>query len=133
MKKTTTKTVTSPAPAKKDAPKAVKKSAATVGKKTATAPAPAIKAGAPAPVLTVITARIDVGFGNAIYLRGDGPGLSWDQGVPLDCIDDNEWSITLAETAKPVVFKFLVNDLNWSGGPDYVVALGKSITIEPAF
>src|SRR5690606_12500637 len=34
---------------------------------------------------TVIVAKIDVGFGNALYLRGDGPGLSWSKGVPMDC------------------------------------------------
>ena len=30
-----------------------------------------------------IEAKIDVGFGNALYMRGEGLGLSWTQGVPL--------------------------------------------------
>src|SRR5579872_5239985 len=34
-----------------------------------------------------IEAKIDVGFGNTLYLRGEGPGLSWTQGVPLTCVD----------------------------------------------
>lgn len=133
MKKTTTKAVLPPAPAKKDVVKTVKKSAAPAGRKKTAAPAPAVKSGSPAPVLTVITAKIDVGFGNALYLRGEGAGLSWDRGRVLDCVEDDVWSIKLPETSKPVIFKFLVNDLTWSVGPDYTVAPGSKAVFEPAF
>ena len=38
-----------------------------------------------------IEAKIDVGFGNTLYLRGEGVGLSWTQGVPLTCVDGKTW------------------------------------------
>jgi len=95
--------------------------------------APAVKAGRPAPAVTTITARIDIGFGNTLHLRGEGPGLSWHQGVPLQCAADDLWTISLPESARPVAFKFLVNDLTWSAGPDYVVAPGAVFEVTPAF
>jgi hypothetical protein len=118
MKKTT-KSVTPPAPATK-AP-AKKKTAAPAVKKTAAKSPP-----------TVITAHINIGFGNTLYLRGDGPGLSWDKGVPLDCLTDDKWSLTI-EHAAPFVFKVLLNDLMWGTGDDYIAAPGATIDITPDF
>jgi hypothetical protein len=82
---------------------------------------------------TTITAKIDVGFGNAIYVRGDGPGLSWDKGLVMDCAADDEWTITISDAVKPVVFKLLMNDLTWCAGNDYLVEPGAKIAIKPAF
>ncbi len=143
MKKSNAKPASAPAPAPKPAAPANKAAASAkkpaapakkpAAKKKAPTPPPAAKRGKPAPVLTTITARIDIGFGNTLHLRGEGPDLSWHQGVPLECVADDEWTITLPEAARPVVFKFLVNDLTWSAGPDYVVAPGSALMIEPTF
>ena len=99
----------------------------------AKAPTPVVKSVAPKPVVTTITAKIDIGFGNALYLRGEGPGLSWDRGLLLKCVSDDQWSATLGESARPIVFKLLVNDLSWSAGEDYVVAPGSSVNFVPTF
>jgi hypothetical protein len=139
IKKTSTKSTKSPAPATKSAPP-VKSTAQPVAKtKTAApfaktaAPFAAVKPVEAKRVATTITALVDVGFGNGLYIRGEGPGLSWDQGVRLDCLSDDKWSIALGESARPVVFKFLVNDTSWSAGEDYTVAPGTSITVTPVF
>ena len=43
------------------------------------------KIGATAePPVTFISAKFDVGFGQHLYLRGAGPGLSWQQGLAMD-------------------------------------------------
>jgi hypothetical protein len=98
------------------------------------AAAPAIKAvPAKAALPTTITAHIDIGFGNTLWIRGDGPGLSWEKGRVMDCVADDQWSITLHEAGAPVVFKFLVNDLSWSAGDDYIVQPGASISLKPTF
>ena len=73
--------------------------------KAAPAQAPeAVKAGAKAvsngsslksrgkPV--TIEANIDVGYGNSLYLRGEGLGLNWNQGIPLKCEDGSTWKWT---------------------------------------
>jgi hypothetical protein len=84
-------------------------------------------------VVTTIAAAIDVGFGNTLYLRGEGPGLSWERGIPLNCVTDEKWAITLAESSSPVVFKFLLNDETWCAGDDYTLASGQSGTYKPEF
>jgi hypothetical protein len=83
--------------------------------------------------MTTITAKIDIGFGNTLFLRGEGPGLSWNHGVALDCVDDDKWSITLPGAHRVVIFKFLVNDLTWSAGSDYLVEPGSTSVFVPAF
>jgi hypothetical protein len=131
MKKTTTKSTKSPAPATKQAQPT--KATAKPVTKTKTAAPFAVKPVAPQRLATTITALIDVGFGNSLYVRGEGPGLSWDKGTLLQCVGDDKWTLVLGESARPVVFKFLVNDVSWSVGEDYTVAPGTSITVTPVF
>lgn len=130
MKKTTKTTNTKAlTPAKKKtAAKAPKASTPAVKK-----PAPAVKKTTPAPVVTTITAAIDVGFGNALYVRGQGPGLNWEKGVLMDCVADDKWALTIAESAGPVTFKFLLNDETWCAGDDLTIAVGESGTFTPEF
>lgn len=96
-------------------------------------PALPLKAVKTTPVVTTISARIDVGFGNLLYLRGEGPGLSWDRGVPMNCVENDRWQATLGESARPFTFKFLINDLTWSSGVDFTVESGGSVTLTPEF
>lgn len=137
MKKTTTKKSTkSTAPATKPIPTAKSIQPAKPTAKTKAVvppPPPVVKSVAPTRLATKITALIDVGFGNTLYIRGDGPGLSWEKGVPLGSEGHDKWSISLGESGRPVLFKFLINDVSWSAGEDYTVAPGTSITITPVF
>lgn len=154
MKKTTISTIKSPAPAMKSAkPAATKKvapappaaPAARFAPAAPVAPVAAAAAAAAAPVavaktpvaaklaVTTITAEIDVGFGNALYLRGSGAGLSWDRGLLMEPSASDQWRAVLGESEQPIVFKFLVNDETWCIGEDYTAAVGSSITITPVF
>ena len=105
---------------------------AATAKKT-TAPAKKKTAASAEPPVTVISAQIDIGFGNHLTLRGSGPGLSWDEGLVMENGGTNLWTVALPNVTKPVSFKVLVNDLSWSTGADYVAAPGKSITVYPIF
>jgi len=92
------------------------------------------KIGATAePPVTFISAKFDVGFGQHLYLRGAGPGLSWQQGLAMDCVSPDLWTIAIKNAAEPVIFKLLVNDVAWNQGHDFVTAPGQSITVVPAF
>jgi hypothetical protein len=134
-----TKTTAARAPArttKKTAPVKAKIRVKKPRVLAASKPAPA-QPSAPlvvrAPLVTTITAHIDIGFGNALYLRGEGADLSWDRGTLMHCVADNCWSLPLPESGRPVIFKFLVNDLSWSAGQDYTVASGDTLATTPAF
>ena len=119
MKKTTKKTVTNATAAKAPAKKA--------------APAKKKPAAHAEPPATFISAKVEIGFGNHLYLRGEGPGLSWDKGLAMDCIGSDMWAATLKGAIAPVSFKVLVNDVSWSTGKDYVVEPGQSVTVTPTF
>jgi hypothetical protein len=136
IKKTTSKSSKSPAPATKTSTPAAKKKVAVATTPVVTiptSPAAKVKAVATKGLSTVITAKIDVGFGNALFVRGEGPGLSWDRGVPMTCVGDDAWSITLGESARGYTLKFLINDSTWSVGPDFSVASGQVVTFSPGF
>ena len=114
------------------APKKVVAKSAKSAKPVKAAPKP-LPVATLAPKLTTITAKIDIGFGNTLFVRGEGAGLSWNHGVALDCVDDDKWSITLPGAHRAVIFKFLVNDLTWSAGSDYIVEPGSAAVIVPTF
>lgn len=119
MKKTTKKTTSSSAAASR----APAKKPAAARKKTALQQPPA----------TLITAKVDIGFGNHLYLRGEGPGLNWDKGIAMDCVANDQWTATIQNATSPVIFKVLINDVTWCTGNDFVVEAGQSITITPKF
>ncbi|MDB6168884.1 MAG: hypothetical protein JWM88_1748 [Verrucomicrobia bacterium] len=123
MKKTKSKARKTPAPAKKTKPAA---------RKTAT-PSPAVRKTAPATITTLVSAHVDVGFGNLLYIRGEGSGLSWNKGVPMACVADDRWTVTLPESSRPIVFKFLLNDEIWCSGEDYTALSGGNVVLSPVF
>jgi len=129
-------------PVKNVSAKSVNKPAAPATKRVAAPAAKALVPSTKAPVVkaasaksasTEITAVINVGFGNALFLRGEGPGLSWDVGFPLNCVSDETWSVSFPATGKAITYKLLINDTTWSTCSDYVAASGSKVTVEPTF
>ena len=134
----TAKPLTSPPPAKPAAP-------AMTETKTAPAPQPAKAAPAssaaasdfkPSPQANktaTVEAKIDVGFGNTLYLRGEGiKGADWNHGVPLKCIDGSTWQWS-GEAEGKAKIKLLINDTVWAKGEDLVIAPGEKLQISPSF
>jgi hypothetical protein len=87
----------------------------------------------PPQLLTTIEAKIDVGFGNAVFIRGHGAELSWDKGLPLNCANASTWIWSTKGAKDKLVFKLLLNDQIWAKGEDVVVEAGKMIELAPAF
>lgn len=85
-----------------------------------------------APSETVIDVKHDVGFGNALYLRGQGGGLNWEHGVPLVCVDGKTWRWS-GKVKDPLTFKLLINDKIWSAGNDLTVKPGQKLEVRPNF
>ena len=84
-------------------------------------------------VATIIEAKIDVGFGNSLFIRGQGAELSWDKGQPLNCIDGTTWMWSTTEAKAKLVFKLVLNDVVWASGEDLVLEPGKKIQVVPKF
>jgi len=85
------------------------------------------------PKTTIVEAKIDVGFGNNLFLRGQGAaGLSWDRGTPLNCVDGKTW-LWSGKADDKLKFKLLLNDTVWAKGEDLVAAPGQKVEVKPAF
>jgi hypothetical protein len=118
--------------APKNGLKTAAKPATTQTETRAAAPVRELKAAEATQTLTTIEAKIDVGFGNQLYARGEGAGLSWERGTPLKCVDPQTWQLTV-EAKDPLKFKLLLNDAVWMAGEDIVAPPGQRIEIRPAF
>ncbi len=56
----------------------------------------------------IVTAYI--GIGNRLFIRGEGPGLSWEKGVPLQFVSIGKWRWETPDATGPVSFKLYKND-----------------------
>jgi len=83
--------------------------------------------------LTAVEARINVGYGNSLYIRGEGASLSWDEGQPLQCEAPDKWVWATKSGGGNLVFKILLNDQVWSAGEDWTVASGEKTEVVPVF
>jgi len=59
---------------------------------------------------TRLIATAYIGIGNRLYIRGDGPGLSWDKGVPLQFVSIGKWRWETPDASAPIRFKLYKND-----------------------
>ena len=92
-----------------------------------------VKVKAPAAKVTTIVAKVDVGFGNALFLRGTGPGLSWEKGIELTNSGSDEWTWSTNKASEAFQAKVLINDVIWSGDPDTTIPAGEKTVITATF
>ncbi len=65
-----------------------------------------------------------IGISNKLFIRGEGPGLSWDKGVPMDLIGIGKWEWKTFEASQPVACKVLINDDQWTNDEDIILHPG---------
>jgi hypothetical protein len=135
VKKAPTERKTAAAPSKaKAAPEAA--GAAVPAVEAAKPKAPRARKPAaekPATALTQVKAYIDVGPGNTLFVRGEGPGLSWEAGVPMQWTGDGCWAWSVETAGQEITFKVLINDQHWAWGDNLKVAAGDTASFTPAF
>jgi F0F1-type ATP synthase membrane subunit b/b' len=51
-----------------------------------------------------------IGIGNRLFIRGAGPGLSWEKGVPLQFVSIGKWRWETNDASGAVEFKLYKND-----------------------
>jgi hypothetical protein len=108
----------------------------TAGTPATTAATPAVAAPklttAASGAVTIIDVKLDVGFGNTVFLRGHGGGLTWERGVPLSCVDGKTWRWS-GTVKDPITFKPILNDKIWSAGTNLTVKPGQKLEVKPIF
>ncbi|MFI5336531.1 MAG: hypothetical protein ACHQ5A_07090 [Opitutales bacterium] len=83
----------------------------------------AVEASASSDGATRLLATAYIGIGNKLFIRGDGPGLSWDHGVPMQFVSIGKWGWFTHDAAGPVRIKLYKNDDS--------AALSGEVTLEP--
>ena len=83
--------------------------------------------------LTIVEAKVEVRLGNALYIRGQGDGLSWDKGQPLSPGFGGSWIWKTDKAKGKVLFRLLLNDEIRAKGEDGRVDAGKMIQVVPVF
>ncbi|MBW8781781.1 MAG: hypothetical protein JF599_07830 [Verrucomicrobia bacterium] len=59
---------------------------------------------------TRLIATAYIGIGNKLFIRGEGPGLSWEKGVPLQFVSIGKWRWETPDATTPVKAKLYKND-----------------------
>ena len=121
------------APAKKGADKPVPAKTTTAKKKTEAKKETAAKKETPVSAITIVIAKVDVGYGNSLYIRGEGANLSWEKGILMENAGDDEWSWSTSSVPDQLIFKFLVNDDIWSAGDNFTIVVGETFISTPIF
>ena len=58
-----------------------------------------------------------IGIGNRLFIRGEGPGLSWETGVPLTFVSIGKWRWETNDASRAVTYKLYKNDEAWNAPP----------------
>ena len=83
---------------------------------------------------TIIAARVDVGFGNELYLRGSGfKDLSWDKGILMKNVSPYEWVWESNPLDTIIEYKLLINDKIWAEGENRFAHPNKISITSPIF
>jgi chemotaxis protein histidine kinase CheA len=74
-----------------------------------------------------------IGIGNKLYLRGEGPGLSWDKGVPMQFVSIGKWGWASHEASGPVKCKLFKNDDTAALSGEVILEPGKHVEVTALF
>lgn len=82
---------------------------------------------------TKVKVKYNAGFGNNLFIRGEGAGLSWEKGVPMKNVATDRWEWETNHPFDKCLFKILINDVRYEKGENHQVFLAKTIEIAPRF
>jgi hypothetical protein len=82
-----------------------------------------------------IVAETDIGFGNTLYIRGAGCGLSWEKGVAMHNKDAKFWvfECNKCKCKDDFEYKLLINDEIWCAGDNFVAKCYQKNIAVPKF
>lgn len=82
---------------------------------------------------TRLLATAYIGIGNKLYIRGDGPGLSWDKGVPMQFVSIGKWGWATDDATAPIACKLYKNDETAALSGEIFLEPGKHVEITALF
>lgn len=82
---------------------------------------------------TTLLATAYIGVDNKLFVRGDGPGLSWEKGIPMQFLEIGRWGWTTSEAKEPVRLRLYKNDTEPDPAGDYVLEPESALEVRPEF
>ncbi len=82
---------------------------------------------------TRLLATAYIGIGNKLFIRGDGPGLSWDHGVPMQFVSIGKWGWFTHDAAGPVRCKLYKNDETAALTGEIILEAGRHTEVTALF
>jgi len=80
-----------------------------------------------------VTVKYDVGFSNALYIRGEGANLNWNCGIKMNNICCDEWIWECEVPFHTCAFKVLINDQYYELGGNHIMEQGSHLEYTPHF
>ncbi|NBD37985.1 MAG: hypothetical protein GVY10_05395 [Verrucomicrobia bacterium] len=74
-----------------------------------------------------------IGISNRLYLRGDGPYLSWEKGEVLAAVGIGEYRKTFSGLEEPIQLALLLNDEVWSAEGRFTIEPGRKTELHASF
>ena len=74
-----------------------------------------------------------VGISNKLYIRGDEPWLSWDDGQQMELIGIGEYAWSIDDLKEPIEIMLMLNDELVAEGGSVQLKPGKTTHITPRF
>ena len=82
---------------------------------------------------TAVVAKVKIGIGNKPFLRGEGPGLSWEEGVPMNFVEIGKWAWSPSDKEAPLVVQVYRNDEDPDPTGKHEVEPGQKLELSPDF
>ena len=82
---------------------------------------------------TTVVANVMIGIGNKPFLRGEGPGLSWDEGVSMNFVEIGKWAWSPPRKNASLIVQVYRNDQDPDKGGKVEVNPGQKLEITPDF
>ena len=82
---------------------------------------------------TRLLATAYIGIGNKLFIRGEGPGLSWDKGVPMQFVSIGKWGWATNDALLPVRCELYKNDETAALTGEVVLDPGKHVEVTALF
>ena len=92
-----------------------------------------LPAGVSSDGLTRIIVHAMVGISNKIYIRGDEPWLSWDDGQQMELIGIGEYAWSIDDLKEPIEVMLMLNDELVAEGGSIQLEPGKTVHVSPRF
>ena len=74
-----------------------------------------------------------IGIGNKLFIRGEGPGLSWAKGIPMHFVSIGKWGWATNDATEPVRCELYKNDESAALTGEVVVDPGKHVEVTALF